>query len=438
MGLPQVSSSNNAEGVAATSLGSFLQSPPRLVGVSTCDLDGMHGGGTMSQTVQDTSCSSIGEFQRKAPLEMSKFSDGSFSSGGATDALSSVHGFRTGSADKVGFFTPKSAGNAQNPVSRIVGFESRGTGSLSKELEGVSADHAHSSSVDGGTVNGTESGGSLVRKRLFSPLKSMLLPDQFNGDPLDIGFSNAQVYSPAGTNSSGIAMSQDCKKVNVGSKIHFTTSSWSLSSCLEEKSVPYDKSRTASIFFTDGPLLENNDTSPHNNFLYTSGPDNFNESNKVRSHSGLVPISPKKAISTCLSLSPLGPKCSERIETVRGCRKVKKETEYCCSTLKNLEESIDHSDSGIIFGSDEAEFRIGSRSFEDVHKDFRPSSLESTAGLTWPFCQESPPPSHCSRFIRSLSGLSVRRSLVGSFEESLLSGRFISGKSSQVSSSVLL
>lgn len=437
MGLPQVSSGNSAEEVAATSSASFLQSPQRLSGVSTCDLDGMHGG-SVSQTAVETQCSPIGEFQRKASLESSKFADGSFKSGGSNDATSSVHGFKITSADKVGLFIPKSGWNTPNPVSRIVGFESCETSSLSKELQGVSADDAHSSSVDGVAVNGTEGGGSLVRKRLLSPLKTMLFPDQFNGDPLDIGFSNSQMNLPVRINSSSVSTSQDYKKVNVGSKIQFTTSSWSESSCFEQKIVPYDNSRTSSIILTDGPLLENNDTGEHNNFLFMPGLDQFNESSKVISHCGLTPISPQKAISPCLSLSPLGPKFSERIETVPGCRKVKKEIGDRCSTLKNLEESINDSDSGIIFSTEEAEFMVGRRSFEDVHKEFRPSSLESTAGLSWRLQQESPPTSQCFRFVRSLSGLSVRRSLVGSFEESLLSGRLISGKSSQVSTFVLL
>lgn len=432
MGLPQVSSSNSAGEVVATSLGAFLHSPPPLAGVSTCDLDGMHGG-SMSETAADTPCSSNGEFHRKASLESSKFSDGSFKSGGSNDATTSVHGFKIKSADKVGLFTPKIGWNTPNPVSRIVGFESCGTSSLSKELEGVSADDVHSSSFDGVTVNGTESSGSLVRKRLLSPLKSMLCPDQFDGSPLDIGLSNSEMNSPARTDSSSVPMSQDHKKVNVGSKIQFTTSSWSESSI-----VPNDNGRVSSIFFTDGPLLENNDTNSHSNFLFMPGLDQFNKSSKVISRCGLTPISPQKAISPCLSLSPLGPKFSERIETVPGCRKVKNEIGDRCSTLKNLEESINDSDSGIIFATEEAEFTVGRRSFEDVHKEFRPSSLESTVGLGWPLRQESPPTSQCFRFVRSLSGLSVRKSLVGSFEESLLSGRLISGKPSQVSTFFLL
>ncbi|KAK0591214.1 hypothetical protein LWI29_037128 [Acer saccharum] len=433
MGLPQVSSSGNAEGIAATSFGSFLQSPPRVAGVSTCDLDGMQGG-SMNRTLGDNPCSTL-DFHRKASLELSKFSEGSFGFGGATDGFTNVHGIKFGSADKVGFLTPKSGQNTQNPVSRIVGFDSRGTSSLCKEPEEISADHIHSSPMGGVTVSGTESSGSLVRKRMLSPLKSMLFEDQINRDPLDIGFGKSQICSPAGAHSSSPSMSQDCKKVNVGSKTHNMTPFWSASSCLELKNSPYDDSRTASVFFTDGPLLENKEPDLHNNCLYTPGLDHFNGSSKVRSRSGVMIISPKKAISPPPhSLSPLGPKFSERIAIAGGCRKVEEEIEDCHSTLKSLEESIDKSDSGIIFAPEDVKFGIGSRSFEEVNllrKEFHPSSLESTAGINWPLCHESPPTSHCFRFIRSLSGLSVRRSLVGSFEESLLSGRFISGKSSQ-------
>lgn len=433
MGLPQVSSGDNNEEVAATSLGSFLQSPPRLTGVSTCNLDGMCEG-SMNQTVRDIPCSSFGDFQRKASLDFPKFSDGSFRFVGENDGLPSVQGFKIGSADKGGLFNPKSVRCIQDPVSRIVGFESRGTSSLCKEFDGASSDDVHSSSVDRVIVSGAESSGSVVRKRMLSPLKSMLLRGQFSGDLLDIGFSNSQMSLSAGADSSSVSISQDHKKVNVGSKIHLTPPSWSLSSCFEQKTVSYDDRRTTSIFFTDGPLLENNERNSHNNCLNAPGLDHFNVSNKVRPYGEVISISPKKLISPSVSLSPLGPKLSERIETAGGCRKDKKEIEDCCSPLKNLEEPIDKCDSGAIFGAIEGEFKSRTQSFEGVHKEFHPSSLESTASISWPLSQESPPTSQCFRFIRSLSGLSVRRSLVGSFEESLLSGRLISGKSSPVGS----
>ncbi|XWS32596.1 hypothetical protein CRYUN_Cryun22dG0003500 [Craigia yunnanensis] len=431
MGLPQVSSDDSAEEGEATSVGvgAFLQSPPRFAGVSTCDLDGMQRG-RLSQTIGDSLCSSLGDFERKTSLELSKFSDDSFKFGEKMNASSIVHGLKIGSANVVGSFaTPRSGQKVQNPVSRIVGFESHGT---SKVVEGVSNDRVHSSV--GVRANEMESSGSLVRKRLLSPLNSMLFSDQFNGDPLDISYSRTQVNSFSLADKHKVSVSQDNKKANIGSKMNFTASSWSLSSCLEHGSIPYDKAGTASVFFTDGPLLENKQPHLSRKFSYSSGLDQFRESSKLRSRSGAISISPQMATSPSVCLSPLGPKLSERMTATGGCRNLKKDMDDCCSTLKNIEQSVERFDSGIIFAPEEEEFEITSRSFEDndfLHKEFRPSSMESAAVLSWPLCQESAPTSPCMRFIKGLSGLPVRRSLVGSFEESLLSGRFFSGKLSQ-------
>ncbi|XP_022739295.1 uncharacterized protein LOC111291684 [Durio zibethinus] len=430
MGLPQVSSDDSAEEGEAASVGSFLQNPPRFAGVSTCDLDGMQRG-SFSQPIGDSLCSSLGDFQRKVSLELSKFSDDSIKFGGKMNASSNVHQLKIGSANVVGSFaTPRSGQKVHNPVSRIVGFDSHGT---SKVVEGVSSDPVHSSPVGVG-ANETESSGSVVRKRLLSPLNSILFSDQFKDDPLDISYSGTQVNSSSLADKHRVSVSQDNKKANIGSKMNFTASSWSLSSCLEHGNIPYDKAGTASVFFTDGPLLENKEPHHSHKFSYSPGLDQFRESSELRCRSGVISITPQMATSPPVSLSPLGPKFSERMTAAGGCKNLKKDMNDCCSTPKNTEQSVERFDSGIILVPEEEEFEISSSSFEDIgflHKEFRPSSLEGAAELGWPLSQEPAPISSCIRFVKGLSGLPIRRSLVGSFEESLLSGRFISGKLSQ-------
>ncbi|KAJ9189750.1 hypothetical protein P3X46_001005 [Hevea brasiliensis] len=431
MGLPQVSSADETNEDPAALLGSFLQSPSQFASASTSDLNGLQEG-NISRTVGDTLSSSLGDFQRKTALERSKFPENSMRFGGATDANSNVHGMVTASTDKIGRITPKSGRNIQNPASRIIGFESWGASSLNNGIEGFSADHLNSSSVAGLTVSDVELAGPLVRKRLLSPLNSMLSAEHFYGDNLDIGCNASQMSSSALTNNLNVSASHDYKKANVGSKINFTASSWSLSSCLDKRNMLCDNSTVASIFLTDGPLLENKDPLSNSTLLYSPTLDHFKESSEGRSQSRAISLSPKKAISSPLSLSPLGPKFSERIKTPRGCKDVKNCIEDCCSNLENVERSLDKSNSGIIFAPEEEDFRITSRSFEDIdlfHKEFRPSSLESATD-SWCLFQESAS-SQCASFFRSLSGLPVRRSLVGSFEESLLSGRFFSGKFTQ-------
>ncbi|GLT57370.1 hypothetical protein SLA2020_303480 [Shorea laevis] len=262
----------------------------------------------------------------------------------------------------------------------------------------------------------------------------MLSSCQFGGDPLDIGSRNMQANLPAVTDNFRISVAKDNKKANVGCQSHFTLPTWSLTSCLEQKNVPYDNGGKESMLFTDGPLLENKELPAYNSFLSSPGLDHIRESGKVRSQSGAISISPKKVGSPPLSLSPLGPKFSERMKTAGGCRTTKNEMEDHRLTLKNIEGSLERSDRGLILAPEEVDCRTASRSFEDIYlmrKEFHPSSLESNTDISWPFSQESAPTTQCVRFIRSLSGLPVRRSLVGSFEESLLSGRFLSGKLSQ-------
>ncbi|KAE8710074.1 zinc finger family protein [Hibiscus syriacus] len=422
MGLPQVPSDDSSEEGQAASLDAFLQSPQQFSGVSTCGLDCIRGG-SFGQTIGSSLCSSLGDFQRKTSLELSE------EPGGKMNASPNIHGLKIGHANDIGSFAASRSGlKVQNPASRIVGFESHGT---TKVLEGAPSD-VHSSPI-GVRANETESSVSLVRKRLLSPLNNMLFSDQFSGDPLDISYGSTQINSTFLADKHSASVPQDNKKANVGGKMNFTTSSWSLSSCFEHGNDLYNKGGTTSVIFTDGPLLENKESHLSCNLSCSSGPDRFQESSKLRSRSGAISISPQ-TVTSPVSLSPLGPKYSERITAIGGCRNLKKYTNDSHSALKNSEQSVERFESGIIFAPEEEEFEISSRSFEDigyVRKEFHPSSLENAVAVIWPFCHEPSPTSPCMRSIKGLGGLPVRRSLVGSFEESLLSGRFFLGKHNQ-------
>lgn len=427
MGLPQVSSSETADEVAE-SISTFLRSP-QFAGLSTCDLDGMSGG-SPSRMSGDSICSLSGDFQSKDCLELPKVSDEFFEQRGGVDVASAV--LKMNSMDKVAWFTPKQGRNVQTPVSRVVGFESGGVNSMSTGLEEDSIDHGHATAPVCGAVNESKSNGSLARKRMLSPLNGMLFPEQFNGDPLDIGRSNFSMNTPALNGGPEDVVTHDHKKANIGCQNNFTTAIWSISNCSEWKKVLYDNSRETSTFSSDGLFSENQD---QNICLSSPELNHSRESSKIGSKTGSILISPKKVASPPLSLSPLGPKFSERMKNGKGCRNTTEEMHRDYLTLKNMEMSLNGAASDIFFIQEEEEFRMTRKSFDGVellHKEFYSSSLESN-GISWPLLQNSAPTPQYMKLSRNLSRLPVRRSLVGSFEESLLSGRFAHGNFNQVS-----
>ncbi|KAJ4823189.1 hypothetical protein Tsubulata_015136 [Turnera subulata] len=417
MGLPQVSSVGDAEEVAATSLGSFLRSPSRFSGVGTCDLDGLHGE-SVNHTTGNTLSSSLGELPRTTSPEFLKFPDNSFGFG---DPLASnVYGLKTRSAEKAGGLGPRSGRTISDPATRIVGFESCQRSSHCDRLEGASTDRVHSSSMSGVIINEAESNVSLVRKRLLSPLSNILSADQFSGDSLDIGSHVSQRNGSVKTGKLFASVAHDHKKANVGSTISVSVPSLLLPSCPDQKIV----------HLIDGPLLENRYLQIQKSTFCSPGIDNFNDAIEERYQKQAVSSSPKKGNSSPLSLSPLGPKFYDRAKG--RCWNIKTHSDNCYPDLKN-EHSVDRNHTGTIIGSREVELGISSRSFEGTGlscKEIRPSSFDGGAEMCWSLMQESAPSPYV-RHLRGLSGHPVRRSLVGSFEESLLSGRFFSGKFAQ-------
>ncbi|KAG1330965.1 hypothetical protein COCNU_02G009330 [Cocos nucifera] len=136
--------------------------------------------------------------------------------------------------------------------------------------------------------------------------------------------------------------------------------------------------------------------------------------------------------SPSLSLSPLGPKWAERMKIAGVCRDIAKDIENDFSVLKDGKGSIGGNGTRMLTSSEDnfatKDTLEETCMLHDEFDTFTPQRI-SDIGQNWG--PESAPTSHCMSQIKSLSMLPVRRSLVGSFEESLLSGRFSSGKVSQ-------
>ncbi|XP_019437410.1 PREDICTED: uncharacterized protein LOC109343527 isoform X1 [Lupinus angustifolius] len=437
MGLPQIpqgETAENVETVAAVLDCSQQFSDANPSGMSS-SMNSVISSGlaayTLGSSFNDDLSSktpTFDDFTKNPCFEISNASDNTFYRG-AVEVTSNVHSLKIDSAERSDLFNSKSMRCAHVPASRVVGFDSCRTSSLTDGLAVVSDANLHSSAFTNVAANDTETGSSLVRKRLLSPLSSMLSPRHFKGDPLNIGSKNNEIASLVKNDNVGNSTAQDNKKANIGSKNSHIMSSCSLTSCLEQKSVPHT---TESIFLFDGTLQENRGLLSQGSSP-TAGTDHFRQSTQFRPQSGLFSISPK-SLSSPLSLSPLGPKFSERIKTFEGCRSVVEEIKNCNKTLWRIEQSLDSSNSCRTLNIKDDDLGTACKSFEDVEllcKDFSPSSLDDITEMSWPLSQEPIPAFHSMRFTRSLSGLSVRRSLVGSFEESLLSGRFLSGNGSK-------
>ncbi|XP_024970138.1 uncharacterized protein LOC112509421 isoform X2 [Cynara cardunculus var. scolymus] len=331
MGLPQVSSSKIAEEVTA-SFGTSVQSPPHFHGVSNCDMSGMHANRVQVERSREADISSL---HRDGHVNWQKL----------------------GSTDKISTFTRKAGRNVQTAVSRIVGFESKSSSSPGLAFDEMQTDSVPSS-VSSGTDDVMENSGALVRKRLLSPLNSLIPPSQFDSEPLQIGGTKYQNGSPEGSDKHLVAAFQE----HMNSSIEipkcmtpFLLSPSSYQQCRNTGSVIFGRN---SGFFTDGPLLENTDLQSFGSFSSSPGVDGIE-------------------FTTKSSNSPIA---------------------------------------------------IPSRR---MVQRFEQNTPESMIELMGDWGQDSTLGTQCSKLCRTPSGLQVRRSWIGSFEESLLSGRLASGTVSQ-------
>ena len=393
MGLPQLSSVKDD---APTAPHTSFSCPPHCGDVGACDLDGLAG----SSSSRVFSYPLIGDFNRKTALDASNESNGYSKDGHVFDESADLHGPKINSRDAHYRICPKLVPSVHMPTRRVVGFESSCIGA--SDGTETDTDKVNSSLVDSSCHLPFDQHELQARKRLLSPLKNVL-PKQFHGDTLNIssGDSSFRHSDSAGKlYSSGF---QDNKKANTRCLNSFETQDTPTSRC-SNWSPEWDVTRSNSNSFTDGPLLGSKDSISYYDHLAASA----------------------KLAHSPLSLSPLSPKYMNKIKVTGSQR-------YIMRGLEN--DFLDLKETG---GSDGTRMQEISEETNFLHDELdvmTPKCSSLRRYRNWG--PELSPTSPRIGYGRS-SSLLVRRSLVGSFEESLLSGRYSYGKENQVSNFCLL
>ncbi|KAL5223280.1 hypothetical protein ABZP36_027993 [Zizania latifolia] len=375
MGLPQV---HQTEDVPTPS-SRPVPSPRRFEGVGACDLDGLLGG---SQSCRVYAYSSIGDPNRKTALDVRNESTEHDRDSHAFDGSAGLRGLRIDSRD-ADSRSYKLDPSVHVPTMRVVGFESDFVGgSATTEI-----DHCHT------PFDQLE---LQARKKLLSPLKNVL-DRQFHGNMLNITTGGSRFELSDSVRKLYSSCLQDGKKANTGILDSFESQSRLNCGC-SNGSPEWDVNKINSNLFTDGPLLGNKESLSYLDHLAASA----------------------KLAHSPLSLSPLSPKCMNRTKV----------TGPQCLTMRDIEHDyLDLREKGGPDGISMLSVLEETNILHDEYDFMTPKRISCRRYQNWG--PESTPISPQVGCGRSLS-LPVRRSLVGSFEESLLSGRLSYGKDNQI------
>jgi hypothetical protein len=385
MGLPQVCS---AKDDVCTGSRTPVSSPPRIEGVGACDLDGLPRGSSSCKVPYRT----IGNFSRKTALDVPDESNRHFRDIHSFDGSTDIQGLRVDFRDANSKSSHKLHPAVHMPTTRVVGFGSDSVGgSDTTELDTICP------SVATDDCDSPFSQHELqARKRLLSPLENVL-PGKFHGSLLNIPSGDARFQHSEPGRKLCISGLQDDKKANTGSLSSFDSqpcptprfSNWS-SEC--------DVNRINSNYFTDGPLLGSKESLSYYDHLAASA----------------------KLAHSPLSLSPLSPRHIHKVKTKGSPRHVMKDIEN---------DFLDLKEKGGFDGIRMLDVLEETNRLHDEYGAMTPNRISFRRYQNWG--SESSPTSSRVSYGRSLS-LPARRSLVVSFEESLLSGRLSYGKDNQV------
>ncbi|CAM0952329.1 unnamed protein product [Alopecurus aequalis] len=407
MGLPQVPAVKEEE---PPMLSTCVVSPP----CSTGDLGKLPAGSSSSRV---SPYPSIGDLKRKAMLDSLHAFDGRFGASHSVKGPAGLQCLKPDSRDSSTRSCPKLGPSAQMPAVRVVGFES-GFSGLAEDSDMMVVDKMNSSLVIDTSHSSIEQHVPQARKRVLSPL-SNVLPGQFHGDALNIGSADAKIQHSDCVRQLCASGFQDSKKAHTETLCSFESPTWSASRDSNwNKGHVVDK--FSSKIFTDGPLLEGRESYACSDHL---------EAEKImKLEKVAVPLA-KMSHSPPLTLSPLGPKWMQRVKNSGAHTGLVKEIENDFLGLKETERSIcrDYSEY-----ADKIRVRDATGKTTILHINFDMVFPKRCSGERLQNrVSESVPVSPSIGSFRGSSLFPVRRSLVGSFEESLLSGRYSCGKDKQ-------
>ncbi|KAK1606660.1 hypothetical protein QYE76_030333 [Lolium multiflorum] len=385
MGLPQVSSARED---ISTGSRSRVPSPPRNEGVGACDLDGLPRESSSGKVPYR----SVGNVNKQIVLDTPYESNGYFRDSHALDGPVDLQGLRVDSKDTNSRSSLKLQPAVHMPTTRVVGFESDFVGgSDTTELNMICPSVATANCDSPFYQHELQ-----ARKRLLSPIKNAL-PRKFHGSLLNIPSGDARFQlSEQGREFYISGLLQD-NKANPGSLSSFDSqacptprySNWS-SEC--------DANRINYNYFTDGPLLGSKESLSYYDHLAASA----------------------KLAHSPLSLSPLSPRHIHKVKTKGSPRHVMKDIEN---------DFLDLKEKGGFDGIRMLDVLEETNRLHDEYGAMTPNRISFRRYQNWG--SESSPISPRVSYGRSLS-LPARRSLVVSFEESLLSGRLSYGKDNQI------
>ncbi|KXG35984.1 hypothetical protein SORBI_3002G259900 [Sorghum bicolor] len=313
---------------------------------------------------------------------------------------------------------PKIRSPVQMPAMRVVGFDS-GTADSTGGPDIMVAHKMHSTLVIGNCDSPVEHHEVQARKRVLSPLTNVLPSGQFHGDALNIGSGDEKNQHPHRVRQLSYSGFHDSKKANTGTLYSFQPSTRPALR-YSDRSTEQGFCKFSSNTFTDGPLLEGREFF---SCLDQPGGERIMNLAKVSTPPARLSHSPP------LTLSPLCPKWMHRMKAARAQRDLTRQIENDFLGLKETGRSnFDHYSEYV--GTIRMKDMLEETSI--LHDGFDTMTPKRSFHRRYQCLgPESAPVSAHIGCINSLNLLPVRRSLVGSFEESLLSGRYSCGKDNQ-------